>query len=183
MNRPAAGRPRRRNQLLADRGGASHLVRAPQEVTMTWKLLQATVALTLIAAGAACDRGEKRNPEADLDRRTPDASAVPAALVPIDHSGVTGTVVADHERDNVVVTISVEGLDPGSGYPAFIRDGRCAAGGSERAPLGTIQPGEDGMAAARFIATAEELPAGQPWSVQVHRESGEAVACATVLSP
>jgi hypothetical protein len=150
---------------------------------MTWKLWPATVALALITAGVACDRGEDRNPETDRDRQTPDAPGAPSALVPIDHSGVTGTVVADHERGGVVVTITVEGLDPGPGYPAFIREGRCAAGGPERVPLGIIQPGEDGMATARFTATAEELPVGQAWSVQVHRESGEAVACATVPGP
>jgi hypothetical protein len=150
---------------------------------MTWKLWPATVALALITAGAACDRGDEPNPETDRDRRTPDAPSVSSALAPIDHSGVTGTVVADPERDNVVVTITVEGLDPGSGYPAFILEGRCAAGGSERVPLGIIQAGEDGMATARFTATPEELPAGQAWSVQVHRGSGEAIACATVRSP
>lgn len=148
---------------------------------MTSNPWPATAALALIAAVAACEPGANQNAEPAPDEAAPAASTAPATLAPIDHSGVTGTAVADRDGDDLSVTITVEGLDPGTGYSAAIHEGRCTAGDSERLRLGTFAADEDGMAAATFTTSAAELPAGREWSVQLRSETGATVSCANVL--
>jgi hypothetical protein len=163
----------------------------PQEVSMTRKIWLAVAASALLATAGACDQAARDQPEADGvrptpaggDRALPESASQSAALAPIDHSGITGTVATEQSGDDVTVTLAVEGLEPRSRYPSFLHDGRCAAGGPERLPLGILEPGEDGRADARFQAPAAGLTPGEDWSVQVRTGTGEAVACATITHP
>jgi hypothetical protein len=106
--------------------------------------------------------------------------SAPAALAPIDHSGVTGTVVADVGDDEITVTLSLEGLQPGATYLAHVHEDRCAVDGPARVPLGRIAASDEGTAEVELRAELAEMPSREEWSVQVQAVTGEAVACANV---
>lgn len=159
------------------------------------------LAVIVAIAAVACDAPEREPstepPAADVgvDPQAPDPDgeaggrepaeagtrAAPAVFAPIDHSGVTGTVVVGRADDWALINVSVEGLDPRGTYTAHVHEDRCAVNGPARVPLGRIQT--DGATAVSVELRAEraEMPVDQPWSVQVLDGTGKAVACATVL--
>lgn len=158
-------------------------------MTRNWLLCGTAIALlTLAACDPGTDDAASDDPTMDgqVDQRAGtrpgQAEFGPAPLAPIDHSGVTGTVAADRDDDDVTVTLSMEGLQPGATYLAHIHEDRCAMDGPARVPLGRITAGDDGMATVDLRADAAEMPAGEEWSVQVEAETGESVACATLRS-
>lgn len=145
------------------------------------------VALVLIPLFAACDAGDTGDTGADAGPGSDPAarSAAPSAppeteveLAAVDHSGITGAVGADRDDEQVTVSVSVEGLEPGVDYPAHVHDGRCVAGGPVRFPLGRITADDDGTGRSTTRIPAAELPAAGSLFVQVHGEGGRAVACA-----
>jgi hypothetical protein len=145
-------------------------------------------AVALMAGVMACDAGADRAPAGETDEWT-DAErteaerterSAPAQVMPIDHSGVTGTAVADREDDHVTVTLSLEGLRQGATYLAHLHDGRCADDGPQRAPLGRVTANDDGMTTIELQAEGADLPMGDSWSVQLETDTGEAVACANL---
>jgi hypothetical protein len=149
---------------------------------MTNRLLWGA-AVTLMAVVTACDAGADRAAAGETDERTdaegPERTAT-AQVMPIDHSGVTGTAVADQENDHVTVTLSLEGLRQGTTYLAHLHEGRCADDGPQRAPLGRITANDDGMTTVELRAEGTDMPTGDSWSVQMETDTGEAVACANL---
>jgi hypothetical protein len=143
--------------------------------TRPWPTL---AALLICLTAVACEGREEET--SNGDRHAPEVPGAPSTLAPIDHSGVTGTVVADGKTGRIEVELTIEGLEPRSAYRAHFHPGRCAASVSTGGPLGVIEPEEDGTARARFEVAAAELPPDQDWSVQVETADGEAVACATM---
>ena len=140
----------------------------------TMRLAMMLVVLPLLAA---CDGGAGTNGEgAEADAA---ASAVETAetiqLAPINRSGVTGTVEADRSPDALRLTLNVEGLEPGATYAAHVHDGRCAAGGPVRAPLGDLTADQQNRSQLEREVAA--VPAPEPVFVQVHAPDGSAVAC------
>jgi hypothetical protein len=147
---------------------------------MTWKWLPYCAALAVVPVVGACGPGE--TPDQDRYEETGAAArSAPAALMPNDHSGVTGTVLTDERNGDVVITLSLEGLDPGATYLASVHSDRCAADGPVRVPLGRIHGNDDGTAREDFRAQSQELPDRYPWSVQVQTEAGETAACADIV--
>jgi hypothetical protein len=146
-------------------------------------------ALALLVAVTACDAGADRAAAGETDGRVENGRvgdgdqmrSAPAQLMPIDHSGVTGTAVADRDGDRLVVTLSLEGLQAGARYLAHVHEGRCADDGPARVPLGRITGDDDGMSTVELRAEAGDMSAGAAWSVQVEAETGEAVACANLM--
>lgn len=129
-----------------------------------------------------CDAGDA--PDAADDPADAPAGAVeaPAELAPVNRSGVTGTVRADHGDDETTVTIEVAGLEPGAVYPAHIHTGRCVAGGPVALPLGRMTATQDGTGRLTTRIAASQLQPDQPAFVQVHESSGSVVACADLSS-
>lgn len=101
----------------------------------------------------------------------------PAALAPINRSGITGTVETAESGDEVTLTVRVDGLEPSVTYPVRVYSGRCATGGAVAAPLGRLTGGSDGTARVT-TRVARETVAGDSAFVQVHGSRGAAVACA-----
>ena len=60
-----------------------------------------------------------------------------AVLHPLNDSGVSGTAMAVHSDDIVVIVIEAAGLPLPGEYPAALHQGNCAAGGE---PLATLDP-------------------------------------------
>lgn len=125
----------------------------------------------LIALG--CEAGEAPV-SGDASAVAEDASA---EFAPVNRSGVTGTVTADHDEEEATVTVELAGLEPGATYPVHIHTGRCAAGGPVAAPLGRITARPDSTGRLNTRVTAAQM-GDQPAFVQAHDESGSAVSCA-----
>lgn len=147
---------------------------------MTWKRLPYCAAFVLAPMLGACEPGDTPEQDHVEETRTEGRSA-PAPLMPIDHSGVTGTAMADKSDGQVTITLSLEGLLPGTLYLASAHSNRCAANEPPRVPLGRITGDDDGTASVELRADAQELPERYPWSVQVQSEAGETVACADIV--
>lgn len=153
---------------------------------------QAAVACLVAILGlAACEAEQdvepaESQPQSQPERFEADPSATEEGrteLAPIDHSGVTGTVEADRDDDEVSVTVTLEGLQPGVAYEAHLHDGRCAAGGPVRIPMGELERGSEGEGVFRLTVRAVNLPEEDPVFVQVHGADGAAVACADLSGP
>ena len=127
---------------------------------------------------AACDAGGEpvQDSPATSSPSTEAEATGPVQLAPINRSGVSGTVQADRSTEALALTMTVEGLEAGSTYPAHVHDGRCAAGGPVRTPLGEISG--NGQNTAQLSAELEAVPADEPVFVQVHAPDGTPVACA-----
>lgn len=129
-------------------------------------------AATLVVLG--CEAGDAPDQE---DAGTAAPSEAAADFAPVNRSGITGTVEADHEADDVTVTVELAGLAPGTEYPVHIHTGRCAAGGPVAVPLGRITARPDST--GRLTTRADGSGLGdEPAFVQVHGPGGDAVACA-----
>jgi hypothetical protein len=154
---------------------------------MTNRLLAG--AAVLLAMVTACDAGPDRPAagEADgpaTDERTEAAAqtrSAPAQIMPIDHSGVTGTAEADRDDDWVTVTLSLDGLRAGAMYLAHVHEGSCAADGPARTPLGRIPADGGGTTTVELRADGADVVTGEAWSVQIETETGDAVACADLV--
>lgn len=150
------------------------------------------LALATIAALAGCEAQEAEETGGPVEGQ---AEAAPAqstaagaaaveavegglALAPIDHSGVTGTVEADRDDDEVTLSLSLQGLQSGTAYSAHVHQGRCAAGGPVLVPFDTVEVGEGGAGSARLETDTVGIPADAEVFVQVHGQDGAAVACA-----
>lgn len=130
-----------------------------------------TVAAVLLVLG--CDAGDAPLSE-DTPAVTNDASV---EFAPVNRSGITGTVTADHDDEHATVTVELAGLEPGATYPVHIHTGRCAAGGPVAAPLGRITARADST--GRLNARVTDAQMGdEPAFVQAHDPSGAAVSCA-----
>jgi hypothetical protein len=140
--------------------------------------LVAILGLVACEADPDVEQAESQPGQVEEATGTPAVADGQIQLAPIDHSGVTGTVVADRGDDEVSITATLEGLEPGVSYSAHVHDGRCAAGGPVRIPMGDLERGEEGTGTFRLTTGASTLPAGAEVFVQVHGADGAAVACA-----
>lgn len=143
------------------------------------------LALAVLPLLAACEQAPQDADGMTADTTTTDTAMgfalvvdADAELAPIDRSGITGTVRGDADGDGASIDLEVEGLEPGSVYPAHIHSGRCAAGGPVVVALGRIDAEDDGSAELSARVEESELPADEPLFVQVHDPDGNAVACA-----
>jgi hypothetical protein len=155
---------------------------------MTNRLL-AGAAIALMAMVTACDGGTDRAAAGEADRPATDerteaaaqTRSAPAQVMPIDHSGVTGTAEADRDDDWVTVTLSLDGLRAGAMYLAHVHEGSCAADGPARTPLGRIPANGGGTTSVELRADAADVATAEAWSVQIETETGDAVACADLF--
>jgi hypothetical protein len=153
---------------------------------MSWSHRLASLGLVAFIALAGCDAGDAgaddeaaANPEGAAERRDAAGDDEPRVeLAPINQSGITGEAAFDRDGDQLTVNVSLEGLEPGAQYPAHLHDGRCAAGGPVRLPLGDVTAGEDGAGSLRMRLSGERVQAGEAVFVQVHGTDGQPVACA-----
>lgn len=129
----------------------------------------------------ACERAAEPGADAAHEPERATLSSAPAPLMPVDHSGVTGTIVVDDEDDGATVTLSLEGLEPDGDYLAYIHRERCASAGSLLVALGSVTADDAGEAVERVHVPSAELDAERPWSVHLHTAAGETVACANIL--
>jgi hypothetical protein len=148
---------------------------------MTWKWPRTACALALLPALMACDTGQEHDQER-TDGPDMATRSAPAPLMPNDHSGVTGTVLADRDGGDIMITLSLEGLEPAVTYLASVHADRCAVDGPVRVPLGRVTGEGDGTASASLRAGPEEMPEDFPWSVQIQTDAGVTVACADVVA-
>ena len=143
---------------------------------MTRYGLIAGACLIVLTPLAACDAPEDEGlAEEQLDVGAQEVAAGPLELAPIDHSGVTGTVRANADDDQVTLTMTLQGLQPEVDYTAHVHSGRCAAGGPVVVPFEQLEVGEDGQGTGRLRTST--LPADETLFVQVHGSGGQAVAC------
>ena len=137
--------------------------------------------LALVAAAVTlvgCDAGDAPAAEEELPGTTElDAEA---EFAPVNRSGVTGTIAADHDGDAATISVDLAGLEEGTVYPVHIHTGLCAAGGPVAVPLGRITGGNDGSGRLTARVAASQLAPDQPAFVQVHGSSGAAIACADI---
>ena len=98
-------------------------------------------------------------------------------LASIDRSGVTGRVEGEPDGEGASLTLTLDGLEPGSVYPAHLHSGRCAAGGPVVVPLGRVTAEQDGTGSLTAEVEGTELAADEPLFVQAHNPDGDAVAC------
>ena len=149
-------------------------------MTLNFTKLAAVLVIPPLLAG--CDAGGEGAGEPAQEGAAVSAAGEQAQtggtiqLAPIDRSGVSGTVRTDRSSEALSLTMSVEGLEPGSTYAAHVHDGRCAAGGPVRAPLGEFT--SEGQNPAQVEAELDAVPADEPVFVQVHAPDGTAIACA-----
>lgn len=139
--------------------------------------MQPILPRTLAVAMAAlitlgCDAGEV--PPAGDTAVAEDASV---EFAPVDRSGITGTVSADHDDEETTVTVELSGLEPGVVYPVHIHSGRCSAGGPVAAPLGRVTARGDSTGRLNARVTHAQM-GDDPAFVQAHDASGAAVSCA-----
>lgn len=131
----------------------------------------ALAATLLLAIG--CEAPDR---EAAADGRPVGDAA--AELAPVNQSGVTGSVRAEHGDDEAEVTVELAGLQPSATYGVHVHTGRCAAGGPVAAPLGDVSAGSDGTARLTAEVAGSQLGPDDPAFIQVEDASGSAVACA-----
>jgi hypothetical protein len=148
---------------------------------MTWKSLRYGCLVALVPALVACDPAPQQD-EADRAAAPDVSGSAPASFMPIDHSGVTGTAVADRDNDRITISLSLEGLTPDGLYLASVHADRCAADGPLRVPLGRVVGDDDGTARVDLRADIDEMPEDFPWSVQLQSDDGVTVACADVVA-
>jgi hypothetical protein len=132
---------------------------------------------------AACEARPEPEPEpgqTPVAERARTASA-PSALMPVDHSNVTGTALVDQDDEEVSVTLALEGLEPDAAYLAYLHRDRCAGAGSLLTSLGSLTADQAGETTRRVRVPSAEIGAERPWSVQIHTAAGEIVACANIL--
>lgn len=146
---------------------------------MTRNRQVAIAGLIALFAVAGCEAGQETEQPAGEpeDVRAAEIEAGARELAPIDHSGVTGTVRADRDDENVTITLTVQGLQSGVEYSAHVHQGRCAAGGPVVLPLGDLNVTEAGEGRARLRTGADRIPADSDAFVQVHGSGGRPVAC------
>lgn len=137
-------------------------------------LVRIMVVLAVVAA--ACEPAAEHPADRDSVSRS-----APAALMPVDHSDITGTAAADRTDQEVEVTLVVEGVEAGATYLVSAHRGSCAFGGPELVPLGRVEAGEGDVAEATFKASADEIPPDEAWSIQILGEAGETLACADIV--
>lgn len=101
---------------------------------------------------------------------------VSVTLETLNESGVTGTAVATHEGESVVVEVEVQGAPDVEELAAHIHEGDCASGGPVLVPLETVTVA-DGTGTSSTTLTADQVPAGQAAYIQVHGPEGQPVAC------
>lgn len=141
--------------------------------------------LTAVLVLAACEAEEERGMGETLADDTTAAeppAPSPGDLAPINRSGVRGSAEAVADGDELVVTISAEGLEPGAAYAGFLHEGRCADGGPPRAPLDSIVADADGEGSVRTHVEPGLVPSGAELFVQIHAPDDRPVACANVGS-
>lgn len=141
----------------------------------------------LLACEQTDDAGDPQDTATvDTGADRTDTNASPISLVAgadvefasVDRSGITGTVRGEEDGDDAAVTLELEGLEAGTGYPAHIHSGRCVSGGPVVAPLGDVTGDEDGAGELTADVPADALSGDEQLFVQVHGPDGDAVACA-----
>lgn len=135
---------------------------------------------------AGCEAGEE--PALD-DAHAEEAGAVdsvealaptPGALTPINRSGIRGRAELTPEGDGFLLFVEAEGLEPGTRYTAHVHEGRCAAGGAIRLPLGRVMATDQGTGSIRMRVEEDRIPLEEELFVQLHAPDDRPVACANL---
>ena len=87
-----------------------------------------------------------------------------------DNASGTATITRDPATKQLTVTLTVDGLEPGSAHPAHIHLGSCEAQGAVAVPLTSLQADANGH--AESTTTAANAPDIGTWYVNVHRGPG-----------
>lgn len=176
-------------------------VPVPRPRTPAWRPVSAALpALLLLALLAAC--GEAPEPDvAELPATTAipmgvEDGPVPATegetgrmaqrtfpLAPLHDSGVRGEVIAMVATDAVVLIVEAEGLPGEALHPVHVHRDACEADGEEAVPLDPIPGLADGTGMSTTTLEPEELDRNTRWSVRVHADGGEVLACSDLDLP
>ena len=153
-----------------------------------WLLL----ALPLTLSGCAADESP------DVAMMDSDTAAVTAAPAPADmgatamattvpmaavgESGVSGEAILTPAGAATEVSVTLNGLEPGSTHPGHIHQGSCASPGSVVVPLSEITADASGSGT---MTTSAAVPTDSVTSgghiVQYHGDGGAPIACGDVM--
>ncbi len=143
----------------------------------------AGLAFGLVACGGGGNQAATQGSSAAQPAAQPSASQASTGkqipLVPLNDSGVNGSVTLTPQGDSLVVAVNVTGLPDGAGaYPSHIHEGTCANPGTVVQPLNSVQADSTGVGHATTTVAASVLAQGQQHLVMVHRKDGSMASCA-----
>ena len=112
-----------------------------------------------------------------------DREALPetSPVLSVGGSGASGNLTTTTSADRLQLTIRVEGLPDAPEFPAHVHRGVCAEGGPVAVALSAVVPGMPGSGTSTTALEAGELPADEPFFVQVHGPSGAPIACGDIV--
>ncbi|MEJ2677860.1 MAG: hypothetical protein P8174_02155 [Gemmatimonadota bacterium] len=156
-------------------------------------LMQAAVgaglAFGLVACGGKGNQAATQNSNAAQPAAQPAASAAATTtaatgrqfrLLPLNESGVNGSVTLTPQGDSMEVAVNATGLPDGAGaYPSHIHVGTCDSPGAVVQPLNDVQADSTGEGHAT-TTVAMSVFKGQQHLVMVHRKDGSMASCATI---
>lgn len=150
--------------------------------------LRGSLLLVPLLLVAACGAPEEDDAMGGMEETETPAETTPAdeameppaevsvTLEALNESGVTGSAVAMHEGDSVVVEVQVQGASADGELPAHIHEGDCATGGSVLVPLSSVAV-TGGTGSSTTTLGADQVPEGQAAYIQVHGPEGQPIAC------
>ena len=112
-----------------------------------------------------------------------DREALPetSPVLPVGGSGTSGNLTTTATSGRLQLTIRVEGLPDAPEFPAHVHRGVCAEGGPVAVALNAIIPDMPGSGTSNTALEGAELPADEPFFVQVHGPSGTPIACGDIV--
>jgi hypothetical protein len=148
----------------------------------------AGLAFGLVACGGGGNQAATQNSNAAEPAAQPAEPAAAAStssmgqqvrLVPLNDSGVNGSVTLTPKGDSLTVAVSANGLPDGAGaYSSHIHQGTCANPGAVVQPLNAVQADSTGEGHATTTVAMSVLQQGQQHLVMVHRKDGSMASCA-----
>lgn len=150
---------------------------ANPESTPRWTVPFALAAVLALVAG--CEPPETEDPFVDEAVEEP-AEAPPGTvpLEPVGESGVFGEANATRSANEILVVLTVSGLEEDGEFPAHIHEGTCAEGGPVAVGLNpVIATAGDGSGTSTTALELDDFDHESPHFFQVHARDGPPIAC------
>jgi hypothetical protein len=148
--------------------------------------LRSSLLLALLAA--ACGNGADTAREAPAPAAVPDAQSAPAEsvmadLIPLDGSGVDGSVHIDVAGDRPVITVSLRNAAEGI-YQGHVHGGSCANRARSIVALQPVHAGADGAGSSTSTVDLDEATLFDGNHIVVYHEAGgspgASITCAEI---